>query len=135
MYILLARTLTKYGFKDLPCPQILVLFTYITINNEGVYENSILYYKLKEAHISRTTLKIGRFQSIASHELYPRSISLKNVGPIFNMVRRLKKLSDPIVRAKIKCQVKVKDDIERSKIREKWVIGVVKQFKIVFKLL
>jgi len=41
-------------------------------------------------------------------------------------MRRLRKLSDPVVRAKIKRWVKAKDDIERSKMREKWVVGAVK---------
>ena len=135
MHILLARTFIKYRFKDLLYSQILVLFTYITINNEGVYKNSILYHELKEAYISRTILKIRRFQSIASYESYLRSISLKNISPIFNIVRGLKKLSNPVVRAKIKRQVKAKDNIKRSKIREKQVISIVKQFKITFKLL
>jgi hypothetical protein len=102
MHISLARTLTKHRFEDLPHPWILVPFTYIAVNNEGVCENSIPYHELKEAHISRTTLKIRRFQSIASHESYPGSVSLKNVSPIFNIVRGLKKLSDPAVCAKIK---------------------------------
>jgi hypothetical protein len=98
MHISLAGTLTKHGFEDLPRPWISVPFTYVAVNDEGVCENSIPYHELKEAHISRTTPKIGRFQSTAGHESYPGSVSLENVGPIFDMVRGLKKPSDPAVR-------------------------------------
>jgi hypothetical protein len=117
-------------------PRISLPFSLVSVNSDDMCETGVPYQVIKASHDTRQVPVIGRFRPSTYDESFVGSVQLEGVGPLYDMIRCLKRPDHPTVRAAVKrWSCYDRSNLESKKQYMEWQRIAAKQTRIAFEYL